>query len=171
MAAPSDISPSPSPMDCRVSPHPLIHFPPSIGMGSLFRRRGPKPPRDEHSEPSASKEGPSSTPGPSPPSYEASVFDAWMASRQTSADDDSVLASGSPRSLTLQNVRIAIHIARTCSGQMLRLIWGSHPFRMVLLLALNVGRGALSTFRYYSHARILDEVRISYLIMDSRDPP
>lgn len=42
--------------------------------------------------------------------------------------------------------------------QIMRMFFSLHPYRIILLLFLNIIRGVLPTFRSYSQALILDEV-------------
>ena len=98
-----------------------------------------------------------------------SLFSVWLASRTFHGPDGAVqlLAPGAQRPLTRTNLQLALHILQRCTLQFAALIWSLHPFRLMVMVTLDVCRGILPAFRGYSHALIIDEAsRITLLPSD-----
>lgn len=88
-----------------------------------------------------------------------SLFSVWLASRTFHGPDGAVqfLAPGAQRPLSRTNLQFALHVLQRCSLQLAALLWSLHPFRLVVMVALDVCRGILPAFRGYSQALIIDE--------------
>ncbi|RXW25768.1 hypothetical protein EST38_g57 [Candolleomyces aberdarensis] len=86
-----------------------------------------------------------------------SVYDAWLKSREMPQHKGSFLVPGAPRSLTLDNARLALYISQTCIFDLFKTLWGLHPLRATLMVTLNIVRSLFPAFRGYSQALIIDE--------------
>ena len=91
-----------------------------------------------------------------------SVLDAWKSSRAATdaAGAPTTLPAGAARPFTIQNIRTALWMAQVSVYGILQMFFSIHPYRITLLLIINIIRGLLPAFRSYSHALILDEVRV-----------
>lgn len=89
------------------------------------------------------------------------VFKAWLNSRRRGNDSKSsgeTLHPGTPRPLTIRNLKYALQIMRICLVDLLLLLWRLHPIRTSLLILLNLLRGFFPAARGYSQSLILNEV-------------
>ncbi|KAH9846956.1 P-loop containing nucleoside triphosphate hydrolase protein [Lenzites betulinus] len=94
--------------------------------------------------------------------YQGDVYSVWSASRQHLQNAD-ILPPGGQRPFTRPNVAIAYDLSRQCALDILRQLWQIHPYRISLMLAFDLLRGAFPALRGYSHAVIIDEVQKSVL--------
>ncbi|TFK56190.1 P-loop containing nucleoside triphosphate hydrolase protein [Heliocybe sulcata] len=91
-----------------------------------------------------------------------STFDAWLASRAVPGSKGLLLTPGGRRNLTVRNVRLAIDIAKEATPKVLRMVWGRHRLRALVLLSLNIARGAFPALRGYSQALIINEIQTAF---------
>ena len=90
------------------------------------------------------------------------LYDVWLASRTYSHDNTpcagKYLTPGALRSMSAENVRLAVIIIQRCALQFVSLLWSLHPLRLLLMVSLDLFRGIFPAFRGYSQALIIDEV-------------
>lgn len=94
----------------------------------------------------------------SAPDFPPSNYDAWLASRTIPLSGGDFLSPGAHREITLKNLKLAYVISKTSTYSFASLLWNLHPFRLTLMMFINVLRGVLPAFRGYSQAMIIDEV-------------
>ncbi len=82
----------------------------------------------------------------------------WLASRRPSGDGAGCLPPGAHRPFTLYNLTLAYNLSRCCTSEILYSLWVMHPFRISLMLSLDLVRGVFPAFRGYSQALMVDEV-------------
>ncbi|EKM59342.1 uncharacterized protein PHACADRAFT_85750 [Phanerochaete carnosa HHB-10118-sp] len=87
------------------------------------------------------------------------LYDAWLASRAVPASKAILLTPGAQRSPSRENAALAVRIARRSSLGVLSLLWQLYPSRILLLVAMDLCRGAFPVFRGYSQAMIINEVQ------------
>lgn len=99
--------------------------------------------------------------GTSPESSEnsdAALYDAWLASRAVTASRGTLLTPGAQRPLSRENVALAVRIAQRSSLDILSLLWQLYPWRVLVLVSMDLFRGVFPVFRGYSQALIINEV-------------
>ncbi|KDQ64946.1 hypothetical protein JAAARDRAFT_52872 [Jaapia argillacea MUCL 33604] len=95
------------------------------------------------------------------PDPKDTLYDIWLASRSPNAPNRVQLAPGAQRPLTIAKLSLAGQIIARCGPGFFTLVWGLHPIRTLIMLALNVARGAFPALRGYSQALIINEVQSS----------
>ena len=91
-------------------------------------------------------------------SSDAVLYDAWLASRAVPASKATLLTPGAQRPLSRENLALAVRIARRSSLDVLSLVWELYPWRVLLLVSLDLCRGVFPVFRGYTQALIINEV-------------
>ncbi|KAI0832507.1 P-loop containing nucleoside triphosphate hydrolase protein [Trametes gibbosa] len=91
---------------------------------------------------------------------QSDVHSLWFESRRQLQTSD-ILPPGGQRSFTGQNLAIAYGLSKHCALDVLRQLWHIHPYRISLMVAFDLMRGAFPALRGYSHASIIDEVQKS----------
>ncbi|KZT27049.1 P-loop containing nucleoside triphosphate hydrolase protein [Neolentinus lepideus HHB14362 ss-1] len=91
-----------------------------------------------------------------------STFDAWLASRAVPGSKGLLLTPGGRRHLTVRNVKLAVDIAKEATPKVLRMVWGRHRLRALVLLLLNIARGVFPALRGYSQALIINEIQTAF---------
>ncbi|KAI0677464.1 P-loop containing nucleoside triphosphate hydrolase protein [Trametes maxima] len=89
------------------------------------------------------------------------VYALWSASRRLSQKSGELLPPGGQRPLNFQNAELACEISKRCALDIPRHLWQIHPYRISLMVAFDLLRGAFPALRGYSHALIIDEVQKS----------
>ncbi len=89
------------------------------------------------------------------------IHSLWSASRQHPQSPGNKLPPGGHRPLTYQNVALASEISRQCALDILHQLWQIHPYRISVMVGFDLLRGAFPALRGYSHALIIDEVRLT----------
>ncbi|KAI9000933.1 P-loop containing nucleoside triphosphate hydrolase protein [Trametes punicea] len=94
--------------------------------------------------------------------HQSDVYSIWLASRRsTDYTMSDLLPPGGQRALTLQNMAIAYELAKRCALDILGHLWQIHPYRISVMIGLDLVRGASPALKGYSHALIIDEVQRS----------
>ncbi|EIW82494.1 P-loop containing nucleoside triphosphate hydrolase protein [Coniophora puteana RWD-64-598 SS2] len=93
------------------------------------------------------------------------VQKAWLASRAIPRRKGTYLMPGAQRPLNEANFKHAMTITRECALDLLKVLWGIHPYRTTLMFFLNILRGLSPAFRCYSQAMIVDELQ-SFITSD-----
>ena len=93
------------------------------------------------------------------------LYTEWLASRRSSGNGSVYLPPGAHRPFTLYNLTLAYNLSRCCTPEILSSLWVLHPFRISLMVTLDLLRGVFPAFRGYSQALMVDEVstRLSLL--------
>lgn len=94
----------------------------------------------------------------SPPTPCRCLLQAWLASRVLPYRRGAYLVPGAHRPVNESNIRLAITISRACVIDLVKTLWGLHPIRTTLMMALHIVRAFFPAFRGYSQAMIVDEV-------------
>ncbi|EPQ59659.1 P-loop containing nucleoside triphosphate hydrolase protein [Gloeophyllum trabeum ATCC 11539] len=93
---------------------------------------------------------------------QGSTFDAWLASRAVPGSKGLLLTPGGRRQLSFRNAMLAFEIAQEAAPKVLRMVWGRHRLRAVILLSLNLARGVFPALRGYSQALIINEIQTAF---------
>lgn len=88
------------------------------------------------------------------------LYADWLASRRCSENDNEHLPPGAHRRFSFDNLKIACRLARCCTPEVLSCLWDAHPYRISLMVTLDLARGVFPAFRGYSQALMIDEVCI-----------
>ena len=91
------------------------------------------------------------------------VYGDWLTSRRMASGTE-CLSPGAQRPLTPQNFALACNLLRSCTPEILACLWEMHPFRISLMVTLDLVRGVLPAFRGYSQALMVDEVSTVLLL-------
>lgn len=114
---------------------------------------------DRHPRRDGNKALPSPASPEPAPDPDPVLYDAWLASRAVPAAKGVLLTPGAQRPLSRDNIALAARIASRSSLGVLALLWQLYPCRILVLVALDLCRGAFPVFRGYSHAMIINEVQ------------
>ncbi|KDR78510.1 hypothetical protein GALMADRAFT_1364675 [Galerina marginata CBS 339.88] len=94
------------------------------------------------------------------PTEPPTIYGAWLASREIPEENGTYLVPGATRSLTMKNLHLAIYVTRTCTYDLLKILWGLNPFRTTVMMLMNIVRSLLPALRGYSQAMIIDELQV-----------
>ncbi|RPD67077.1 P-loop containing nucleoside triphosphate hydrolase protein [Lentinus tigrinus ALCF2SS1-7] len=86
------------------------------------------------------------------------LYGDWLTSRRMGSDME-CLTPGAQRPLTPQNIALAYTLLRSCTPEILSCLWDMHPYRITLMVSMDLVRGVLPAFRGYSQAVMVDELQ------------
>ena len=92
------------------------------------------------------------------------LYDTWLASRRGAKSGPEYLLPGSHRPLTLDNFLLAYDLSNCCAPHIISHLWNIHPYRIPLMIVLDLVRGVFPVFRGYSQALMVDEVNFSAVL-------
>ncbi|KAI0720196.1 P-loop containing nucleoside triphosphate hydrolase protein [Cerioporus squamosus] len=90
------------------------------------------------------------------PAVSPDLYADWLTSRRTGTE---YLSPGAQRPFTPQNVALAYNLLRTCTPEIFSSLWDMHPYRISLMVSMDLLRGMLPAFRCYSQALMVDELQ------------
>ena len=93
------------------------------------------------------------------PEKQPDLYERWLASRRCPKGGPDLLPPGSFRAFTSDNFALAYDLSKCCASEILSRLWELHPYRISLMIILDLVRGTLPAFRGYSQALMVDEVR------------
>ncbi|EJF61295.1 P-loop containing nucleoside triphosphate hydrolase protein [Dichomitus squalens LYAD-421 SS1] len=87
------------------------------------------------------------------------LYAVWLASRRIAENGTEHLPPAAQRPFSLQNLALACTLSKRCAPELLSCLWDAHPFRISLMVTLDVVRGIFPAFRGYSQAVMIDELQ------------
>ncbi|KAI0638269.1 P-loop containing nucleoside triphosphate hydrolase protein [Trametes polyzona] len=87
----------------------------------------------------------------------------WLESRKEPQRPSELLPPGGHRPITTRNIALAYELVERCALDILHQLWQLHPYRVSLMVGLDLVRGAFPALRGYSHAVIVDQMQKSML--------
>ncbi|RDX55712.1 P-loop containing nucleoside triphosphate hydrolase protein [Lentinus brumalis] len=86
------------------------------------------------------------------------LYADWLTSRKTGTGTE-CLSPGAQRPLTPKNIALAYNLVRSCMPEISSCLWAMHPYRISLMVSMDLVRGVLPAFRCYSQALMVDELQ------------
>ncbi|KAI0750891.1 P-loop containing nucleoside triphosphate hydrolase protein [Daedaleopsis nitida] len=87
------------------------------------------------------------------------VYADWLASRRCPGNGSGCLPPGAHRPFTLHHLTLARNLSQCCTAEILSSLWGMHPYRISLMVTLDLLRGVFPAYRGYSQALMVDEIQ------------
>lgn len=94
---------------------------------------------------------------------QSSQYMAWIKSRSISGQS-AYLIPGAQRQISLTNAALAYEITIDSGTELMKELWALEPYRITVMLSLEVIRGVFPAMRCYSQALLVDEVHTVYKV-------